>query len=513
MPSALERFRRLTGGTAPEGGRAGRPSVPPREWALVGLLLVNLLWLGFSLGGVRLWGEMPAVGLSLACLLLLPRWDRGEIAGTPSPVGRLLKLPLFWCGFGLTVYLWIQTWNLAWDWTTVPDGRPKLVSQAPLISWLPAGLEAPFEESNPLRSLLYFSIPWLACSCAWAGLSTRRAVGFLLHGIALAGVAFALIALQQHFMGSERILGLFPTVPGKVGLAIPFWGTLINENHAAFFLILINGLCLGLFLSGWHQDLRKFRKGGGAWMLYMGFSFLTTFAVLMAQARGAILFVALQWGLFLLVCSVFFIRRFGLRGATFPVALLALMGVISGIFVGNPAVFERQKREWVETFRLVDNPELEARYYMMQIARDMIRDKPWFGHGGGGFRYLHFPYKAAYPEFRTEYTRWLPNPYTGKREKRTITRWFQNAHVDLMEYLVEWGVIGCLFPLSALLWLLYRVVRSRSGLDAGTLSLLLSVLVVWMGAAIEFHFRIPLVLLAWSLALTACVKLVELRAR
>jgi len=490
-----------------------RHPVPPREWALVGLLLLNIFWLMFSLGGVRLWGEMTALFLAICTLFLLPRWNRGELAGVRPPVYVLLRLPLFWFGFGLYAYMSIQSWNLAWDWTVIPDGRPRLISQTPPVPWLPSGLESPFDESNPLRYMGYFAIPWIACSVAWAGLSTRRSVAFLLHGLAFAGIAFAVVALRQHFLGSEKILGIFETVPSRRGSDFPFWGTLINGNHGAFYLILANGLCLGLFLSSWHNAIIRFRSGGGAWMLYLGFAFLTSFAVLMAQARAAIIFLVLQWLIFLVICSVFFIRRFGVRGTAFPITVVLLFLSIAGIFIGNPAVFERQKQEWVRTFDLVENPEMEARYYMMQITWDMIEDKPWYGHGAGGFRYLHFPYKAAYPEFVTERPKWLPNPITGKREKRTHTIWFQNAHVDLLEYVVEWGIIGCLFPVAAILWLLFKAMWNTRALDAGLLTILASVGVVFLGAAVEFHFRIPLVLLAWCLAFTATVRLIELRAR
>lgn len=513
MPDSVERFRKLTGRSRRSRRTDGRPSVPPREWALVGLLLTNVLWLSFALGGVRLWGELSAMVLSLACLFLLPRWNRGEIEGQGSPVVNLLKLPLFWFGFGLYCYFFIQSWNLAWDWTLVPDGRPKLVSQTPLVSWLPTGLEAPFEESNPVRAMIFYIIPWIACSCAWAGLMTRRSVGLLLHGLALAGIAFALVALRQHFLDLDLILGIFPTVPKKAQVDIPFWGTLINENHAAFYLILVNGLCLGLFLSGWHRDVRLFKKGGGAWMLYLGLAIVASFATLMAQARGAIGFIALQWILFLIICSVFLVRSFGMRGIAFPVTVVALMVTLILSFIVNPKVFERQKTEWIETFNLVENPELEARYYMALISWDMIRDKPWFGHGAGGFRYIHFLYKTKYPEFVTERYQWGKNPYTGKREKRKFTTWFQNAHVDLLEYLIEWGIVGCLFPVMAILWLLYRALRSIRGWDAGGITILMSVFVVWLGAAIEFHFRIPLVLLVWCLAFTTITKLSDLQAR
>ncbi|NDV60858.1 O-antigen ligase family protein [Puniceicoccales bacterium CK1056] len=512
MPDAVERFRKLTGKPKRSRREEGRPPVPPREWALVTLLLINILWLSFALGGVRLWGEITALFLSLATLFLLPRWNRGEIQGQPSPVFTLLKLPLFWFGLGLFVYFWIQSWNLAWEWTLVPDAKPKLVSQTPIVPWLPSGLFSPFEESNPVRSMIYYTIPWIACCSAWAGLMTRRSVGLLLHGLAISGLLFAIVALRQHFLDLDRILGIFPTVPSKVRADIPFWGTLVNENHAAFYLILVNGLCLGLFLSGWHRDIRLFKKGGGAWMLYLGFGIVASFAALMAQARGAIGFLVLQWILFLIICSVFLVRSFGKRGIAFPITVVALMATLLLTFVVNPAIFERQKKEWIETFNLVENPELEARYFMTRIGWDMIKDKPWYGHGAGGWRYIHFPYKAKYPEFITEHNQWKPNPYTGKRERRKVTTWFQNAHVDLLEYVIEWGIVGCLFPLMAAGWLVSRAIRSYRGWDAGGLTILMTVLVVWLGAAVEFHFRIPLVLLAWCLAFTTITKLSDLQA-
>lgn len=486
--------------------------MPARERCLTLVLILNILWLGFSLGGVRLWGEMPALGLAVLSILLLPRWDRLEVALYPSPVFRLLKLPLFWIGAGLYLYLAVQSWNPAWVWTYSPTGSPRLISRPPPVPWLPSGLVTPFTEANPLRSMLFICIPWLSCSAAWAGLGTRRSVQFLMHALAACGTLFAFIALRQHFLGSEKILGIFPTVESRVGSDIPFWGTLINSNHGAFFLILATGLCLGLFLSGWTKDIRLLRKGGGAWLLYLGLGILCTFAVLMAQARAAIFIVLLQWIGFLIICSFFMVRSFGARGTAFPITLIGLIAIVGLTFIINPNVYERQKKEWFDTVQLMDNPEVEARTFMLKICRDMIADKPWLGHGGGSFRYLFFHYKAAYPEFQTESVKWVKNEETGKMERRTITLWFKNAHVDVLEYIVEWGILGFLFPIGALLWLASRGIRALRGWDTGSMTILYSIGLVFLGTAIEFHLRIPLVLLATCLTLVATVRLAELKA-
>ena len=77
MPDTVERFRRLTGRSGGRPIAPERPSVPPRELALVVLILLNILWLSFALGGVRLWGEVTALVLSIGTLFLLPKWRFG----------------------------------------------------------------------------------------------------------------------------------------------------------------------------------------------------------------------------------------------------------------------------------------------------------------------------------------------------------------------------------------------------------------------------------------------------
>jgi hypothetical protein len=480
--------------TGRKGGRPmkrSRTPIPSRERALIGMILLNVLWLAFAMGGVKVWGEMTSVALSLATFFLLPKWETGEIQGMSSPAIQLLKLPLFWIGFGLYTFFFIQTWNLSWEWQQVA-GRARLVSVQPVYDWLPSSIQSPLDEANPLRSMTFYLIPWITCCAAWAGLNTRRSVQTLLHGLAWIGVLFAILALHQHFNGLRVILGIFPELPTREKTDIPFWGTLHNCNHAAYYLIIITGVCLGLFLHGWYRDLKQFKQSGGAWLLYLGLAFLTTFSVLMAQARGAIIFILIFWCLFILICTIFFIMRFGLAGLALPGVFGVIALAITATFVINPDVFENQKEDWIRTFTLVENPEL---------------------HGAGSWRYLHLPYLQNYPEFKTDRVRWEKNAVTGKYKRRDVTIWFKSAHVDILEYIVEWGIIGCLFPLLAALWLFYRFIRSYRGWDPGLFTILAGVVVVFFGTIVEFHFRIPLVLLVWCLVLTLTIKLAQLNAQ
>lgn len=509
--AALHRFRRLTGRYAPHHADR-RPPVPAREKLIVAALLLNIAWLIFAMGGVRLWGQSTAAAITLASLFLLPTYGLSRQPLSQRPVFRLLRCPLFWLGLGLYLFMFISALNPQWIWGLTPSGQEQFDWNPDRIPWLPAALLSTLEGNNPARQMLFYLVPWLSACLVWVGLNSRRALLALLNGLAILGIAFALIAFLQYANDATHILGIFPAVRTGNSGADLFWGTLHNANHAAFFLIAANGIVLGLFLHRWDDYLRHFGKQGGVWLLLFASAIFISFIALMAQARGPIALLVLQWLLFIVVCSFFFTRQFGTKGLLLPVGFFATTILVLLIFIINPNVYERQKLEWEKTFSLTENPEVEARFFMWQIASDMIDDRPWLGHGPGTWRYLHFPYLNDYPDFRSEVVRWKPNPITGKMERRTVTIWFQNAHVDVLEYFVEWGIIGCAFPLAAILILFGQPLLHPSGWTHGLAFIYLSSSLILVGTFFEFHLRIPLVLLTLTLMLTATSRLITLRA-
>lgn len=506
---ALQRFRRLTGQPTSRKGMGHRPPIPARDKLVVALLLLNVFWLFVVMGGVRPWGQLTAAAIALLSLFVLPSYEPSSIPFGKRSIARFLRNPLFWSGFGLFIYISIQSYNVSWDWIMDERGRQVLNFNPNHIRWLPAGIPTPMESSNPFRQSIFYLTPWISAALLWSAVISRRGVTALCHGIAIIGCAFAVLALYQFAVGAEKILGIFESP--KPANVLQFWGTLVNENHAAFFLILINGLCLGLFLQGWANQLRRFQKGGGIWLLYFGLAFLCSFSALMAQARWPIILLVIQWIIFVIICSVFFLRNFGMAGLILPIGFVGFIGVMGMIFIINPNVYERQKVEWERTVSLVENPELEARYFMFQITSDMIADKPWLGHGAGSFRFTHLPYLRAYPEFKMEKVRWIRNPETGKGERKTFTTWFNYAHVDLHEYLLELGFVGCLFLFPPFFLLFIRPIFLIHGWDFGIAMIYATNWILLLGAIVEFHLRIPLVLLTWVLLSTACARLITLK--
>lgn len=513
--SSLEQFRQLTGGQRAESGKVWKPPVTLRERLIVGALLLQFLWLAICMGGVNLWAQHSSVAIAVVTFLLLALPLPGESANPLSRqpravILRLLKFPPFWLGFGLMVYVWIQSWNTEWIHTFVPPGTGRMIRQD-YIEWLPSGIIAPLEQSNPYRGMLYILVPWLSICTLWAGVQSRRALSFLLQAIAVVFLAWGLAALYQHYTGMNQILGIWETHPRKASSSVPFWGTLVNENHGAFFLVLGTGLCQALFLGGLAKAAREFRFGG-LYLLHFGFALLLSFAAAQAESRGATGMIIVLWMGFLLICSYFFVRFYALKGALFPIGIFAVFLVFVFISIANPDRYERLKRSYERTVSLSDNPELEGRYYMLKVTNAMIADRPWLGYGAGSFRYIHLRYASPYAELAPNYRVRVVDSETGRRVWRSQPYWFRQAHLDLSEFVIEWGIIGSSFVFLAWLWGLGVFVRYWRYVDYGQIALVWGGFVLILGAAWEFHFRAPLLPFTWTLLMIIAVKTVWLRA-
>lgn len=517
MPS-LQRFKRMTGnpGVRPRRRRL-QPAMSGREKLLVLLLWGQFTFLAVAMGGVDLWAEYISLAIAAVSFLMLAMPLPGqsyepEIRQPAAIVRSLLCFPPFWLGFALVVWIWISSWNVEWVYTWRPgEARPRMVRQE-AIPWLPSGIIAPLEQSNPYRGMISVIIPWLSLCVLWAGIQSRRALHLLANLIGVTLLAWGIAALYQHYHEFEKILGIWETHPRKQGTPIPFWGTLVNENHGAFFLVMGAGFCLAQFLGGFVRAARELRFGG--WhLLYLGFAIILSFAAAQAESRGATSMTIVLWIGFIVVCSMFFIRFYGWKGVFLPAAVGTLFLIFVVISVSNPDRWERLKFDYEKTVSLSDNPELEGRYFMLMVCQDMIADRPWLGFGAGSFRYSHLRYIEPHRDLAPTYRVRVVDPDTGRRSWESRPFWFRQAHLDWLEFIIEWGFIGTIMVWLAWLWALGYLLVFRRFLDYGQVVMLWTGAVMIISAAWEFHFRVLLVPLAWCLMMGMVIKSVSLRRR
>lgn len=516
MPS-LQQFKRLTGNpNAHKKKKSWKPPVTLREKLIIATLLSQFFWMTIALGGANWWAQR--IGLALAVvsfiLLVLPLPGQENDPQSKQPraiIRRLLCFPPFWLGWALITYVWIQSWNIEWVYTYSIGGGRRMLWQQP-IEWLPSGIIAPLEQANPFRGMVYLMAPWLSLCVLWSGLHSRRGMQFFLHAVAAFFFVWGVAALYQHINGIEKILGIWETHPRKQGSDIPFWGTFINENHGAFFLVLGAGFSLGLFLSGVVRAARSFRFGG--WhLLYFVVALFLSFVAAQAESRGATSMTVVLWVGFLFICSVFITRFYGWKGAMFPIAVFSLFLTFVLIFISNPDRFERLKSDYEKTIGLSENPDIEGRYYMLKVTNDMIAERPWFGYGAGSFRFIYLRYASDYLDLAPTYRVRVVDEETGRRRWESRRLWFNQAHLDLNEFIIEWGIVGCSFIWLSWIWAFGFLIYNRRFVDYGYVTIIWTGAVLIIGAAWEFHFRMPVLPLIWCLLMTAVLKSVQLRRK
>jgi O-antigen ligase len=119
-----------------------------------------------------------------------------------------------------------------------------------------------------------------------------------------------------------------------------------------------------------------------------------------------------------------------------------------------------------------------------QVAWAMVRDRPWFGWGGGSYLYLSPAYAPRVPEMM----------HALRSQRQNHRPIFPHADGDWLEFIVEYGLVGAaLLVTIAAGWLVWVLGRIRS---LGTASLVMAagVMLVLAQALIDPVLRNPAVL-------------------
>ena len=199
---------------------------------------------------------LSALGFILA---VLPRTDAGgfrnSTAPPPWPALKLLRAPIVWLGLVLLAYITIQGINPAWRFAINADSW--WLEEAAHLSWLPSGVDAPFDRSNPWRALAVFGSLWLlACSVA---IGFQRRKSYLALFIILAGNAalLALLGVLQRLSATQQIFWFYEPSNHL------FISSFIYPNHGGPYFNLMVALSAGLALrafgrtqQGVHQPAR-----------------------------------------------------------------------------------------------------------------------------------------------------------------------------------------------------------------------------------------------------------------
>lgn len=461
-----------------------RRALPQAERWLVAALAAYGVFAPWAIGLRDLWAHWTALGLAGVALAvaLVPR---EPVPGEAPPWRRLLAFPPFWLGLGLVAYVVVQALNPAWMYEHTLFRW--WLREREHIGWLPSGVRSPwdshpgtnFPQTNAWRQLLLVAGPWLAVCAAWAGLTRRFACRLLLTILAVSAVGIALLAFAQRLDGTDRILWVYPH-PYRGGI----WGTFTYLNHAGAFFYLTFALATGLALQSYADAALRLRRNhpGPLWILA---ALTLGLAVVLSGSRGGML----SLGVLALVFGAVVLRALfrpevsgWARGAAVAGALL--LGALCA-FSFNTLRTKHVDQRIRSLVQIVAEGPRDQREFSIRAGYDMFLDRPWQGYGLGAFRY-HFPkYQQNYPEI----ARTAENPGAVWRD----------AHSDILQWFIELGIVGMVFPVAILGWWCWTAARLRAWSSPLAFAVLCGAAMLFAHAGADFLWAGGGLLATWVL--------------
>ncbi len=372
------------------------------------------------------------------------------------------------------------------DRMLVPDRRPVGLLQ-PLAhsAWLPTGIAGPFDRlpgdfllfADAWRHLL-IALAALLPLCACALLLRRPAVLRALLGLLFVhAVLFSTFALAHNLSGSKAVLWIVTDAASHLGAPqFPF------KNQQASYQLLLLALAVGAWLAPEPCRPWSAARHRSRWIaLGLCLVFLGTVTTRSRFALAGTLALSGLVALLLLWPHRHAWRRhrrgLALAGAAVLLSLagLACMPPVRAT-LGRVAELAREPADL-----LVGG---SYRRILRDIAWEMTKDRPWFGHGAGCYVLLFTTYHPRVPAFMDAVRRHQPN-------------WNRPVHVhadsDWIEFTAEYGAVGtALFATPWLLWL--ATLRRLRPLAPAVLLTASGALLVLAHGWIDFVLRNPAIL-------------------
>ena len=452
--------------------------IHPTELALLVIIATHLVFLPWALGSMHAWAQLTSLGFSLVgmTVALLNRTYTEEHTGlaTFSVPGwpRLLRFPLFWLGLVFLGLVTAQGLNPAWSYRT--DGKGWWMEATPFLSWLPSGVEVPFERGGPWRQLIIYASAWLTVCAIWLGFTRRRSVQLLLTVLALNGVLLAAFGLVQKLAGGGRVFWLSPA--SNTG----FFSAFFYKNHASAYLNLV--LAAATSLAAWYyvRGLRRLEKSNPS-AVFAFFAICIGFAIVISYSRGATL---IMLGFSLLCIGAFIVHYVRLppefRKPAIALGLLLVLGF--SVRTGFEALNTKEAWDRMKSGINRDDESLLYRERASTAAWEMLQEKGLRGVGAGGFAFVFPIYQHRHPDLVAASGRPM---------------FWEHAHNDLLEIPIDLGLAGvCLLLGAAGYWLL-GLTRNYFWSNPLSAGLMLGVLFTVIHARWEFVFQCPAILITW----------------
>ena len=475
-----------------------RAPVPlhPLERFLVAIASLHLCFLPWAMGARAPWAQVVSLGFA-AVIFVVALWPR-RYTGELAPDGeftlhtwpRLLRFPLFWLGLGFLAYITIGALNPAWE--RVSTNLVWFIRSKEHIDWLPTSIEAPFARMNAWRMLVIYGACWLVVCALWTALTRRAAVQTILTVVVSNGLVLALVGIIQKMAGAKKILW-FIASPADY-----FHATFVYKNHAGAYFNLLLVVTLGLAV--WHhvRSLRRLERSSPAPVFAFGVVVIGA-CVFMSGSRTAMMLVA---GYLVVALVVYLIWRGRDRSAVTNPAVSGLLACGTALFIAAAAYFlnlDHSIDQIQNVFGAGRKAAIDSRVTARTATFELFKDQPVTGWGAGSFRHAFPLHQQNYPEI-----------FRGP--DRLVYFW-DHAHNDYVQVLAELGIMGALFPLLALLWLVTKLCRLGALAQPAFLLMLLGFGLTLAHAWVDFPLYNPAILTTFCAVWILVTRWAELETR
>ena len=517
----VEAFRRWGG----QSSAASREPLPLRQKLILMNLTLQVVFLGWSVGGLHVWSVLTLCVLNTLGFLWLFVPLGQQNARLESPRGpvyygkQLLKWPFFWCGLLFLAYVGVQNLNPAWQYTLSADGTQWWMTQIPHNARLPTGIIAPFAQMNGWRALMIFASALLLVCTVWCGVHRREHLIYLLWVSVLSTTIMVVVGLVQRFTQAPGILWLIENVPNY------YFGTFSYKNHAGAFIGLNIAIALSLAMYHFRRSRRRSVQSSPHFFMIVTALVMAT-GLFYTDSRGSMVIIA---AVLIGSCILFIFECLSSRpghGSLWFGLILTTVCLGFGWFLFsflNVENIEQRLNIVLDDLRQLEEGTTEdfsqsakQRYYIYSATWEMVQDNPWWGWGAGAYRYYFPVYQQKYPQiYYWEVPRWRTNEKTKAREKFMQRRYWgvEHAHNDWLQYPAEFGYVGCGIGLLGILSLLVSGLRKWRRVRLWMLVGILGCVGTAAHALIDFVLQSPSILLLWILVPVIIVKYLHLSDR
>lgn len=449
-------------------------------WILT-FLLVYTTW---AWAGLR--PSYHRIGLGAAGILLVALFAEGGSGAWRS----VRRDPVFYLGLAFLGYLAIQ-WANAGRTQYFDVGYQRWTYTDP--PW--RGWPSAFARADAAQMLAWFFPAWTIAVAIRAQVLDRHALRRLLMFVACNAAVLALFGLVQFVSGTRSIYWIQP-------LKGHFFASFAYGNHVGPYFVLVAGLALGLLFREIFDVCESHADTPSAMRLRHPWRVVALVPTVVLCGVGANLGfsrtgVILAAMLGIIAAGYLWMRAWPLLHPAGRLNMAALSLAALGSLYFLVAGFGEQGIRKEFTLRSAvpgmlrtawDRVDLElgGRPRFARAAVTIWREHPWFGVGGWGYKYLvasHVP-ESDWPNL----------------EKRG----WANVHLDLLQFLVEFGVVGMSLLLAALGVLVRelfvaRRCRHNSFCVMAAAGLVLTVVF----SLVDIPFRCPAILYTWVALLAA----------